>query len=131
MVYTPVLISPGIFQGSENAPLDVIGVFNDTISWLSSSNISTVRRLESDCPTPLINTISPVTNSVSSICNVKPRFNGTDTLISILLVSRRLCAVIFQLPSEPSDGMPMFSVEKLPETSEKVSVSLTTFPEGS
>jgi len=60
MVYIPVLKLLGIFQGSENVPSDVIGVFNDIIIWSSSSIISTVRRSEFDCPTPLINTVSPV-----------------------------------------------------------------------
>ena len=39
--------------------------------------------------------------------------------------------MIFQLPSTPLDVIPIFSVEKLPELSEKISVWLDMFPEGS
>ena len=39
--------------------------------------------------------------------------------------------MIFQLPSAPSDGIPITFVEKPPELSEKVSVVADTFPEGS
>jgi len=39
--------------------------------------------------------------------------------------------VIFQLPSAPSDGIPISVVEKPPVLSEKVSVMADTFPEGS
>ena len=70
-------------------------------------------------------------NSDSSICNVIPKFVGMFTLISIELESRRLCAVIFQSPSIASYGIPIPSVEKLPTTSEKVSIWLDIFPEGS
>jgi len=70
-------------------------------------------------------------NTVSSICIVIPLDVGTLTLISTLLESRRLCAVTFQSPSTPPDGIPTLSVEKLPELSEKISVWLDMFPEGS
>ena len=75
--------------------------------------------------------VSPITNCVSSICNVKFFPVGIDTLISTLLLSRRLCAVTFQLPSAPSDGIPNSVAEKPPVLSEKVSVMADTFPEGS
>ena len=39
--------------------------------------------------------------------------------------------MIFQSPSTPLDGIPILSVEKLPSPSEKISVWLDTFPEGS
>ena len=131
MVYIPVSKPAGIVQGRENVPPDVIGVANDTTSSSLSLVILTSRRLESDCPTPLIITVSPMTNCVSSICNVKPFPVGIDTLISILLESRRLCAVIFQSPSIPLDGIPISPAEKPPVLSEKVSVVADTFPEGS
>jgi len=70
-------------------------------------------------------------NTVSSICIVIPLDVGTLTLISTLLESRRLCAVIFQLPSIPLAGIPISSVEKAPVLSEKISVWLDMFPEGS
>jgi len=75
--------------------------------------------------------VSPMLNSASSICIVIPLAVGTLTLISTVLESRRLCAVISQLPSTPLDGIPISSVEKLPLASEKISVWLDMFPEGS
>jgi len=131
MVYVPVSKPAGTVQGRENVPLDVIGVCNDTMSSPFSLVILTPRRLESDCPIPLMIMMSPMLNCVSSICNVKLFPVGIDTLISTLLLSRRLCAVIFQSPSTPSGGIPISSVEKLPELSEKVSVMADIFPEGS
>jgi len=66
-------------------------------------------------------------NTVSSICIVIPLDVGTLTLISTLLESRRLCAVIFQLPSTPLAGIPISSVEKAPVLSEKISVGWICF----
>ena len=131
MVYVPVSKPAGTVQGRENTPLDVIGVCNDTTSSPLSLVILTSRRLASDCPIPLMIMTSPMLNCVSSICNVKLFPVGIDTLISTLLLSRRLCAVTFHLPSAPSDGIPISVVEKLPVLSEKVSVVADTFPEGS
>jgi len=131
MVYVPVSKPVGTVQGRLNAPLDVIGVCNDSITSSLSLVIWILRRLASDCPIPLMTMMSPMLNCVSSICYVKFFPVGIDTLISTLLLSRRLCAVTFHLPSAPSDGIPISVVEKLPVLSEKVSVVADTFPEGS
>jgi hypothetical protein len=130
MVYVPVSKPAGTVQGRENVP-DVRGVANDITSSSLSLVILTSSQMESDCPTPLIITVSPMLNCVSSICNVKLFPVGIDTLISTLLLSRRLCAVTFHVPSAPSGGIPISFVEKLPELSEKVSVLVDMFPEGS
>ena len=70
-------------------------------------------------------------NSFSSISIDIPLSVGTLTLMSTDLESRRLCAVIFQTPSDALDGIPISSVEKLPVPSVKISVWFDTFPEGS
>ena len=70
-------------------------------------------------------------NSVFSSVSVIPFSVGTDTLMSTLFVSRRLCAVIFQTPKSPLSGIPSSFVAKLPEVSENVSVALDTVPDGS
>jgi len=127
IVYVPVSKPVGTIQGRENAPLDVIGVCNDMTTSSLSLVILTSRRLASDCPIPLMTMTSPMLNCVSSICNVKFFPVGIDTLISTLLLSRRLCAVTFQLPSAPSDGIPITFVEKPPVLSEKVSVMMIRF----
>ena len=56
---------------------------------------------------------------------------GILTLMSIVFVSRRLCAVIFHKPSSQLIGIPISFVAKPPELSENVSVTLDIFPEGS
>ena len=73
----------------------------------------------------------PILNTVSSICTAIPLSVGTLTIISTLLESRRLCAVIFHVPSSPLDGIPISSDEKLPPESVKTSVWTDMFPEGS
>jgi len=98
------------------------------LMWLI---ISISSRLTSEIAIPLIIIVSPMPNTVSSICIVIPLDVGTLTLISTLLESRRLCAVIFQLPSIPLAGIPISFVEKAPVLSEKISVWLDMFPEGS
>ena len=93
IVYVPVSIPCGITQGTENVPSEVIGVSNVSTITPSWSVTSICRRLVSDFATPLIATVCPVRNSVFSSVSVIPFSVGTDTLMSILFVSRRLCAV--------------------------------------
>ena len=131
MVYVPVGVDWGIVQGIENAPPVARGVSSSAITSPISLVIWICKRLASECAIPAIFTVSLLPNSAFSICNVIPFSVGTFTLISRLWVSRRLCAVIFHVPSSASVGIPISSVEKLPVPSEKVSVWLDTFPEGS
>ena len=131
IVYVPISRPLGINQGTENVPSPVIGVSIVAITTLFSSAISISIRLSSDFAIPLIVKVWPESNSVSTSSIVIPFSVGTLMLMSILFVSRRLCAVSFQVPSSALTGIPISFVAKLPDASENVSVALDTLPEGS
>ena len=120
IVYVTISRLLGITQGTENVPSLVIGVCNVAITTSFTSAISMPIRVSSDFAIPLIVIVWPELNSVSASCNAMPFSVGTLMLMSILFVSRRLCAVSFHVPSSALTGIPISFVAKLPEPSENV-----------